>query len=200
MRRDNPAAIIKLKSLATAGFHTWTEAELQQFEDYHPVGSKARLALALLLFTAQRRNDVVQLGPGDVVNGRLVFTQTKTGTKMNIPIAPPLTAVIAATPMIGVRTYLVTEFGKPFTAAGFGNWFRDKCNAAGLPHCSAHGLRKAFLRRMAEAGCSEDFIASISGHKTMDEIRTYVQAANRQRMADDGMAKTLAHFPGKNER
>jgi hypothetical protein len=67
LRRDNPAAIIKLNPLATAGFHTWTEAELQQFEDCHPVGSKARLALALLLFTAQRRNDVVQLGPGDVV-------------------------------------------------------------------------------------------------------------------------------------
>ena len=64
-----------------------------------------------------------------------------------------------------------------------------------LRHCSAHWLRKAFLRRMAEAGCSEDYIASISGHRDMDEIRTYVQAANKKRMADEGMAKTLAHFP-----
>ena len=94
MRRDNPAAIIKLKPLATAGFHTWTEAELQQFEDYHPVGSKARLALALLLYTAQRRSDAVRLGPSNVAihDGmqRLVFTQSKTGAEMNIPIAQPL--------------------------------------------------------------------------------------------------------------
>jgi integrase len=65
----------------------------------------------------------------------------------------------------------------------------------GLHHCSAHGLRKAFLRRMAEAGNSEDFIASISGHKDMREIRTYVQAANKARMAGEGRARTLARFP-----
>jgi hypothetical protein len=48
---------------------------------------------------------------------------------------------------------------------------------------------------MAEAGCSEDYIASISGHKSMNEIRTYVRAASKARMADEGMSKTLAHFP-----
>ena len=55
-----------------------------------------------------------------------------------------------------------------------------------MPQCSAHGLRKAFLRRMAEAGCSEDYIASISGHADMREIRTYVQAANRAQHGDRG--------------
>ena len=69
-----------------------------------------------------------------------------------------------------------------------------------LPKCSAHGLRKAFLRRMAEAGCSEDFIASISGHRDMREIRTYVEAANRSTMATEGMAKTLARFPDTTEK
>jgi integrase len=91
----------------------------------------------------------------------------------------------------------VTEYGKQFTPAGFGNWFRRRCNEVGLPHCSAHGLRKAFLRRMAEAGCSEDYIASISGHKDMREIRTYVQGANKAKMATEGMTKTLAAFPVK---
>jgi hypothetical protein len=45
---------------------------------------------------------------------------------------------------------------------------------------------------MAEAGCSEDYIAI---HRDMREIRKYVQAANRARMATEGMAKTLAYFP-----
>jgi hypothetical protein len=48
---------------------------------------------------------------------------------------------------------------------------------------------------MAEAGCSEDYIASISGHRDYREIRTYVQAANKAKMATDGMTKTLAAFP-----
>jgi integrase len=192
----NPALGIKLKAPSTDGYHSWSEEELRRYEEHYPVGTKARLAVALLLFTAQRRADVVRLGPGNLRNGRLVFEQSKTGRPMNIPVAPPLAEVIAATSVIGATTFLVTEQGRQFTAAGFGNRFREWCNEAGLEHCSAHGLRKAFLRRMAEAGCSEDFIASISGHKDMREIRTYVAAANRAQMADEGMAATLARFPG----
>jgi integrase len=199
MRPDNPALGIKLDAIKTSGYHSWTEAELQQYEARHPAGTKPRLALDLLLYTAGRRADIVRLGPLNIRNGRFAFTASKNRAELDIPVAPPLAATIAATPMVGVRTFLVTEFGKPFTPAGFGNWFRDRCNEAGLPHCSAHGLRKAFLRRMAEAGCSEDFIASISGHKDYREIRTYVQAANKARMATDGMARTLAMF-GKVEK
>jgi integrase len=199
-RPDNPALGIKLKAVDTGGYHSWTEEQLRQYEDRHPVGTKARLALALLIYTAQRRTDVVALGPPDIGVGengesRLRFTQSKTGSVMDIPMAEPLTEIIAATNMVGVKTFLVTDYGRQFTPAGFGGWFRDRCDEAGLPQCSAHGLRKAFLRRMAEAGCSEDFIASISGHKDMREIRTYVAAANRSRMATEGMARTLARFP-----
>jgi integrase len=196
LRRDNPARGIELDAIKTTGYHSWTEEELRQYEAHFPVGTKARLALALLLYTATRRTDVVALGPPNMRRaGRLLFTYSKNNTEMDIPIAAPLAEIIAATPMVGVKTYLVTEYGRPFTAPGFGNWFRDRCNEAGLPQCSAHGLRKAFLRRMAEAGCSEDYIASISGHRDMREIRTYVQAANRAKMATEGMARTLALFP-----
>ena len=64
LRKDNPALGIKLKALDTSGFHSWTEEEVRLFEERHPIGTKARLALALLLYTAQRRQDVVNLGPG----------------------------------------------------------------------------------------------------------------------------------------
>ena len=200
LRRDNPALGIKLYLIKTTGYHSWTEAELRQYEDRHPVGTKARLALDLLLYTAERRKDVVALGPANMRNGRFTFIASKNGAELDIPVAQPLAATIAATPMIGVKSFLITEYGKPFTPAGFGNWFRDRCDEAGLPQCSAHGLRKAFLRRMAEAGCSEDYIASISGHRDTREIRKYVQAANKAKMATDGMARTLAHFPRKTEK
>ena len=51
---------------------------------------------------------------------------------------------------VGALNFLCTAQGQPLTAAGFGNWFRDACNAAGLNNCSAHGLRKAAARRLAE--------------------------------------------------
>ena len=75
----------------------------------------------------------MNLGPANLQGGtRLHFTQSKTGTEMNIPIAEPLAEIIAATSMVGVKSYLVTDYGKTFTAAGFGNWFRARCNEAGL--------------------------------------------------------------------
>src|SRR5215813_14742539 len=70
----------------------------------------------------------------------------------------------------GQMTFLTTEFGKPFTAAGFGNWFREQCDMANLRHCSAHGLRKAAARQLAEAGCTEHEIAAITGHASLREI------------------------------
>jgi integrase len=200
LRRDNPAHGIRLPAVKRGGYHSWTEEELCQYEERHPAGTKARLALHLLLYTAGRRTDIVALGPHNVRRGRLVYTASKNGAELDLPVAEPLAVTIAATPMVGVRTYLVTEYGQPFTPAGFGNWFRDRCDEADLPQCSAHGLRKAFLRRMAEAGCSEDYIASISGHKDYREIRAYVQAANKAKMATEGMAITLAHFPAKGGR
>jgi len=47
----NPARDVRKVKYATDGFHTWTEAEFAQFEARHPLGTKAYLALALLLYT-----------------------------------------------------------------------------------------------------------------------------------------------------
>src|SRR5262249_23012803 len=62
MRKDDPSADIEPLRRKAVGFHTWTEDEIAAFEAHHLIGSKARLALALLLYTAQRRSDVVKMG------------------------------------------------------------------------------------------------------------------------------------------
>jgi len=195
--KTNPASCLKPINIKTKGYHTWTEDELKQFERYHPVGTKARLAFALILWTGQRRGDTAQqLGPKSIVmrNGqqRLVFEQSKRGRAMDIPLAPPLDEIIKATPTVGLKTYLVTKWGKPYSPAGFGNKMREWCDEAGLHHCTAHGMRKAFLRRGAELGWSEDYLASFSGHTDMRELRTYVEEANRARMAGKAMESMVA--------
>jgi integrase len=72
-----------------------------------------------------------------------------------------LQAVLDATPSEHL-TFLTTSFGKPFAVAGFTNWFRETCKAAGVPQgtSSAHGLPKARCRRFAEAGSSVHEIAA----------------------------------------
>jgi hypothetical protein len=174
MRRDNPALGIKLGRIETTGFHSWTEEELRQYESRHSVGTKARLALDLLLYTAERRKDVVALGPPNMRNGRLIYTASKNGAELDIPIAEPLASTIAATPMVGVKTFLVTEYGKPFTPAGFGNWFRDRCNEADLPLLgprAAQGASAAHGRGGMQRGlhCLDQ---RPQGHARDQEIRT----------------------------
>jgi integrase len=186
--KQDPTAGIKNMSGKTEGFRTWNEDDIAAFEARHPIGTRERLALALLLCTAQRRGDVVRMGRQHIRNGAVEVTQQKTGTKLAVPIHPDLQGAIAGMASNHL-TFLTTSFGKPFTAAGFTNWFREACNAAGLPKgTSAHGLRKAAARRLAEAGCSANVIASITGHKSLNEIERYTKAADQARMARDGMA------------
>ncbi len=105
------------------------------------------------------------MGRQHIHSGALHVWQNKTGEQLIVPIYPSLQAVLDKTPCEHM-TFLTTEFGKPFTAAGFGNWFRDRCNEAGLAkRCSAHGLRKAAARRLAEEGATTHHIASMTGHR-----------------------------------
>ena len=116
------------------------------------------------------------------------FRQLKTGAELSIPVHADLEAIIAES-AAGQMTFLTTEFGKPFTAAGFGNWFREQCDMANLRHCSFHGLRKAASVRLAEAGCTPHEIAAITGHASLKEIVRYTQTADRRRLARSAMEK-----------
>jgi integrase len=190
LRHDDPTVGIKqLKKTDengrpdNSGFHSWTEAEIEQFEARHAIGTKARLAFALMLYTAQRRSDVVRMGRQDV------------DSELFIPMHSALRAIIdaeqpAANVVSLAKTFLITKFGKPFTSNGFGNWMRKRCDEAGLPQCSAHGLRKAAARRLAEAGCTTHEIAAITGHRSLKEIERYTKAAAQRRLAVSAMNKT----------
>jgi integrase len=185
---NNPAKDVPYIEAKGDGHHSWTDEEIAQFEARHPVGTKARLAMGLLLLSSQRRSDVVLFGPGHVHDGWLHFTQQKNKDRekkaiyLEIPIQRELQEILDATPT-GTETFLVTEFGKPFTVNGFGNWFRARCDEAGLKHCSAHGLRKAAARRLAEAHKSGHQIKAITGHRTLKEIDRYTKAVDQRLLA-----------------
>ena len=190
--RADPTANIKQRSIKGDGYHTWTEDEIAQFEAHHPVGTKPRLALALLLYTAQRRGDIVKIGRQHIRDGVLTVKQEKTGVTLAIPVHPHLQAVFDATPGEHL-TFLITATGKPYGGNAFTEQFRNWCDAAGLPRrCKPHGLRKAACRRLAEAGCSANEIMAISGHATMKELVRYTKAADQARLARNAMARTTA--------
>jgi len=179
---NDPTRELRLGVKRGAGFKPWGEEQIEAFRAHHPLGSRARLALELLLGTAQRRADVVRMGPQHVRDGLLYVKQSKTGAELVIPILPELQAALDATPS-GHLTFLITAYGKPFIAAGFGNWFHDRCVEAGLQGFSAHGLRHAACARLANAGATAHEIAAWSGHRTLREVSRYTRSADQRALA-----------------
>jgi integrase len=191
MVETNPAIDVRRYASKGEGIHTWTAREVAQFEMRHPVGSRARLALELLLNTGQRRSDVVRMGWQHVSGDEIAVRQEKTDEPLMIPMHPKLLEALTAVPRTNL-TFLMTERGAPFAAAGFGNWFRDRCDEAGLPQCSAHGLRKLMATRLAQAGCSLHQVMAITGHRSMSEVARYTKAADQPRLARQAMTTLRA--------
>jgi integrase len=180
----DPTQGVKLAKVKdTGGFETWPADCIEQYRKRHALGTRARLALELLYNTMGARADAVRLGRQHVQAGMISFRRQKTGTPVDIPILPELGIAIDAMPKAEHLTFLVTEHGKPFTPAGFGNWFRDQCDAVGLHDLSAHGLRKAGATRLADAGATDHEIMAWGGWTSLKEVQRYTKAANRKRLA-----------------
>jgi integrase len=190
------AAGIKKYRSQGEGHHSWSASEITRFEERHPIGSKARLALALGLYTAQRKGDVLRMGWQHVSGDTIAVRQEKTNAALLIPIHAQLAAALASVPR-GNLTFLMTEHGAPFTPMGFGNWWHARCNEAGLPHCSFHGLRKAAATRLANAGCTVDQVKAITGHRSLTEVARYTRAADQYRLARQAIEKLKSETGGE---
>jgi integrase len=190
---SNPVLATRPYNVDSEGFHTWTEDEIALFEERHPVGTKARLAFDLMLWTGQRGGDARVMGPQHLRNKRLHVTQEKTGATVSLPVLWPLAESIMSI-RSGAMVFVISEHGKPFSRKGFGNKFRQWCDEAGLPNCSAHGLRKAAARRFAEAGCSNQQIKAWTGHTTDSEVARYTAAADQTILSDAAAELLMANL------
>jgi site-specific recombinase XerD len=174
------------------GIHCVSDDEIEIFRRHYPdIGSLQRQEFELLLGTAQRCSDVVRLGRMHLSNGIIRIRQQKTRSLAVIPVGPELAAVIATVPTTKL-TFLETVYGKARTADGLSADMRKWFDAAGLPQCSAHGLRKAWVRRAVESGkWPLHAMMAVTGHKTLRELQRYAEAFSRERvvlaaMADSG--------------
>ncbi len=188
------APVTRPRAESKGGFHPWDESEIAQYRAHWPIGTRERLAMELLLWTDQRRSDVVKMGKAQIRDGRIPVQQEKTGKEIWIPVAPQLLeAIVAMHPSeTSPFCFLMTRRKKPFTKESFGNWFRKACNAAGLPHCSAHGLRKATLRRMAELEMTNKTMKSLSGQTRDETLAGYIESANQVALAEAAIRRLSA--------
>jgi integrase len=200
----NPVRDLKAgRRIKGGGFYTWTIPDVQQFLAHHSgartQSRKARLALGLLLFGGMRRQDMVTIGrqhcrgaQPDTLGDWIRYTPKKTLWRRREisqkPLLPVLKRIIEdADDILGDLTFLVTAYGKPFTEAGFGNWFRDRCDEAGLPRCTAHGLKKAGATIAAENGATTRQMMAMFDWDTPAMAEVYTRAAEQKRLAGEAM-------------
>lgn len=186
-RPDNP--MLGIEAFKVGEHHTWTDAELKQFENKWRPGTRQRLAYALLLYTGQRVGDVARMSRADVSDGLIHVVQQKTGAELHVPIRPELERAMKACPAKGL-TLIGDANGRPLKRAALSHLMRKAIREAELPsRCVAHGLRKAAMRRLAEQDATEKQIAAVSGHKTLKEVERYTRAADQKKLARAGMDK-----------
>ena len=192
----DPVKDTRAPKTETQGYHRWTEEELAAFEAKHPLGTKPRLAFALLLYGAQRSGDVRYMTHETIEGGRIKLDQSKTNNAVDVPVVEPLQEAITAGPL-GAELLLEGRSGEAFTPKGFYQMMKRAACAAGLAHCAPHGLRKSAARRCREAGCSDDEGMAITGHKSVREYRRYAGEDARGDRADAAMGKVMANRAAK---
>jgi integrase len=130
--KTDPTQGVKLPAVKSDGIHAWSEPQIAQFEAHHVIGTKPRLALALALYTGQRRGDLIRMGRQHIRNGAIEVRQEKTKTVLVIPLHANLRAVMDATSGEHL-TFLTTKTGKPYAPSDLSDEFRAWCDAAVLP-------------------------------------------------------------------
>jgi integrase len=175
------------------GWHAWTPDEVEAYRKHHVIGTKARLALELMLNVGARVSDACQIGRQHESDGWLKFVAWKNRNKksrktIECPITSELRAAIDAAET-GDLTYLINDLGKAFTIAGLGNKMRDWCDAAKLPQCSSHGLRKAAAVIMAENGATAPELCAIFGWSKLETAEIYIREAQKRRMVSNAFAR-----------
>lgn len=149
---------------------------------------RALLVFELCIGTGQRIGDVLRMRWSDVDDGGIVVRQGKTGAKLWIPLTPRLKAVLDATPKVGMTICAWGQNGKPTSYRGAADLVMAVRKAIRAEAYDLHSLRYTTAAELAEAGCSDELIQSITGHATARMVAKYAGPArqkSRAKLAQD---------------
>lgn len=188
----NHARLVEPFRAHSDGHATATPEDLEKFIAHHGTQSKAVLYLALAMYTGLRVSDLSLLGPQhrrrDAFKLRLFKNRNRTPVDIEIILHPILEAVLA-THKITALTYLVTDFGKPFSMKGLGNRISDWFRQAGLPHLTSHSVRKGAATDAAHNEATDSMLEAMFGWRGGNTSKIYTRQAERARLARQTVAK-----------
>lgn len=192
--KSNPARGIESVYEKGEGATPWKAADLKAFLAKHKAGSKAHVALSVLVWTGCRIEDTTLLGRKHecVIDGvdAIRWVPSKKGSsEVCLPLLPPLRLATRA-PKVQGETYLLGKGGKPYASGDSASaMFKRWCVAAGIGHLSAHGVRKGLAEILAELGCSQYEIMAILGHSEAKTSEVYTRRVERWKLALGAMER-----------
>lgn len=184
-RRLVPSNVIKGLSRPKQGEHKqWPDQVVDDFMATAPIHLK--LVALIGLHTAQRIGDICAAKHSDIIDGVWHLTQSKTKTKLRLPLSPPVLEALKET------NRSVWMLGRRWDSDYLSTLTTNHLRSIGHEGYTFHGLRKVAAARLAEKGCTVEELAAITGHKTLNMVAHYVKGADQARLAVNAMSKLMA--------
>lgn len=137
-----------------------------------------RLVFELGVGSVQRPGDWVKFRWNDYDGECLRVTQGKTGIRLLLPCTDHLKAALDSAPKEGM-TILTRRDGRPLPYRRMAEMMRAERDRLGLLDYDLHALRYRGVQELTWAGCTDDEIASYSGHMTKAMIAKYAGEARQ---------------------
>lgn len=178
----NPAqGVEKLKG---GSYEAWPEPKLVAYENHceqHGLMIE-RAIYELCIGTGQRIGDVVAMEWSHFQGGYMHVVQEKTGARLSVFCPKRLQVFLEHLPRNGkhILTKNLTQHISKRRVQSLVAEVRKKIAAEGFV---IHGWRYSAAKELAEAGCSDTEIQSVTGHKSLKMVKKYRQQARQKQLS-----------------
>ncbi|MFT5446554.1 MAG: integrase [Gammaproteobacteria bacterium] len=154
----------------------WIALETGTASDVHlRMDKSTRLALQLMLLTAQRKAEVMGAEWTDIDLGAALWTipgeKAKNGQSHRVPLSPQAIEVLRQAKTLSSDSPLVfpgRREGKPMTPEALTRAVARAQEAIGIPHWTPHDLRRTAATLMSENGSPRLVVAKVLNHVSAD--------------------------------
>jgi len=181
----NPTVGVSRLHKAKKEHQPWSDGVLAAFDAAAP--GHLRLGVMLLLYTGQRRSDVVQMRWSQFDGDTIEVVQQKTGEPVTIPCHKRLRATLSTRPR--QSEFILTGERGAIQSCQLGRDGAQAITAIGIHGYSVHGLRKNAAVALSQAGCSVPEIMAVTGHRSAAMALHYSKRAEKKRLARTAIDK-----------
>lgn len=161
----------------------WEPEQVDEFmaqADKQGLSSVGTLAL-LCYHLCQRPGDMRQITWDQYKDGVFTFVQEKTKAEVKLEASQQLIARLSGMKKTLDGPIIISETtGRPYDMRLYSKYAAKIRQAAGLPEeLQLRDLRRTGATELAEAGCTEDELRSVTGHMSRNVLNVYVRPTKK---------------------